>query len=99
MRNNLGNTLANNLPLIFLLLGIAFGACVIVFANANTETLITHQTIGATASTVPIDETTNGPYYGDGVFGCAIISAACFTCAAITSTFRRRTDVESIKVV
>ena len=87
------SSFADYLPMIFLILGVIFGACVIVFANANTETLTTYQTFGPAANTAPVDETTNGAYYGEGVFGAAVVSAACFIAAAITS--RRRVLPES----
>lgn len=90
MRSN-DSPLLNILPIIFLILGVGFAACVIIFANANVETLIAHQTVGTTGSTVPIDETTNGAYFGEGVYGSAIVAATCFICAAITAS--RRTPV------
>ncbi|WP_207496050.1 hypothetical protein [Aridibaculum aurantiacum] len=86
MKNGFSSRLNNALPLIFLVLGIAFGACVIVFANSNTETLIAHRTFPS--GTVPVDETTNGAFYGQGVYGAAIVSAACFICAALTASRR-----------
>lgn len=86
MKNSFSTSLLNALPLIFLLLGIVFGACVVIFANSNTETLITHQTIPAGA--VPIDETTNGAYFGQGAIAAAIVSASCFIAAAITGRHR-----------
>ena len=94
MRTSFSTSLNNALPIIFLLIGIGFSICVVFFANANTETLISHQTVGATNTTVPIDETTNGAYYGQGVYGSALIAATCFICAAITS-YKRQTGVNS----